>query len=153
MKRAGFILLVGLLLGGAAYLGLYRAGTSCCSQMMRSERPELAWLKEEFHLSDAEYSRIQKLHDSYLEGCAERCRQIDQKHSHLRHLLASTNTVTPEISQLLHEAALLRAECQRQMLLQFFEVSRTMPLEQGRRYLAWVQAKTIHSDAHSQMGH
>jgi hypothetical protein len=28
------------------------------------------------------------------------------------------------------------------MLKHFFEVSRTMPAEQGRRYLAWVQAQT-----------
>jgi hypothetical protein len=29
------------------------------------------------------------------------------------------------------------------MLRHFYEVSRTMPPEQGRRYLAWVQERTF----------
>jgi len=69
----------------------------------------------------------------------------------LKELLASTNTVTPEIDQLLSEAAKLRAECHKQMLQHFYEVSRTMPPEQGRRYLAWVQERTILPDSHQDM--
>lgn len=153
MKRASLILLFGLVLAGGAYFGSYRAGTACCAHMMQERRPELAWLKEEFHLSDAEFERISKLHESYLAGCAERCQKIDMKNHHVRQLLAATNTVTPEIEKLLAEAASLRAECQKQMLQQFFDVSRTMPPEQGKRYLAWVQEQTLHANAHSQMVH
>ena len=111
----------------------------------------MAWLKQEFHLSDAEFSRIKQMHESYLAGCAERCRRIDEKNSQLKRLLAVTNLVTPEIQAALIESARLRAECQKKMLEHFYQVSQTMPPEQGKRYLAWVQDQTILSDTHSQM--
>jgi hypothetical protein len=153
MRRAWLIFVGGLLLALAAYAGFYYAGTARCTGMMRSATPELAWLKAEYHLSDAEFERICRLHEAYLAGCAERCRLIDERNAHLRHLLAATNTITPEIEQTLAQAAALRAECQKQMLQQFFEVSRTMPPGQGKRYLDWVQEQTVLSDSHSQMHH
>src|SRR5579864_6485957 len=116
MKRPILVLIGGIVLGVLAYAGVYRAGTagSCC--LVESKTPELAWLKQEFHLSDAEFTRISRLHETYLAGCAERCRRIDEKNQLLKQLLAGTNAVTPEIEKTLTEAALLRAECQKQML-------------------------------------
>ena len=151
MKRVWIIVLAGLLGAGGAYWGSYRAGTACCHSLEQSQAPELAWLKAEFHLDDAEFARISQLHEAYLAGCAERCRLIDQKNEQLKRLLAATNTVTPEIQQTLAETARLRAECQEKMLQHFYAVSKTMPPEEGKRYLAWVQQRTILSDAHRGM--
>jgi hypothetical protein len=39
--------------------------------------------------------------------------------------------------------AQMRAECETEMLRHFLEVSRTMPVEQGKRYLAWVEQQTL----------
>jgi hypothetical protein len=153
MKRAWLIVAAGVLLAAAAYCGLYYTGTANCHSMMQSSTPELAWLRGEFKLSDAEFSRISKIHESYLAGCAERCRLIDAKNERLRGLLAQTNTVTPEIEKTLADAAQLRAECQKQMLQEFYEVSRTMPPDQGKRYLEWMQEQTVLPNAHSQMHH
>ena len=114
--------------------------------MARSDKPELAWLKEEFNLSDAEFKRVSELHAAYLPQCAEMCRQINAQNQRLKELLAATNQVTPEIEAAIMESSKLRGECQRNMLKHFYEVSRTMPPEQGRRYLAWVQEKTFLSD-------
>jgi hypothetical protein len=61
----------------------------------------------------------------------------------LRALLAGTNTVTPEIEKKLAEIAQLRAQCQKNMLEHFYEVSRAMPAEEGRRYLDWIQDQTL----------
>lgn len=151
MKRAWLTVLAGLLLAIAAYLGTYYAGTARSHSLERAQSPELSWLKEEYHLSDSEFKRILQMHEAYLAGCAERCQRIDAKNADLRQLLATTNAVNPQIERVLAEAAQLRAECQKQMLQHFYDVSRTMPPEQGRRYLAWVQARTILSDTHSQM--
>lgn len=151
MTRSWAILLSGILLAVAAYFGLYYSGTAGSRRLERSQQPELAWLKQEFHLSDAEYERVCQMHEGYLAGCAERCRRIDEKNVELQRLLAATNTITPEIESVLSQAAQLRAECQKQMLQHFYEVSRTMPPDQGKRYLAWVQARTVLSDTHSQM--
>jgi len=109
MKRVWIIVLAGLLGAGGAYWGSYRAGTACCHSLEQSQAPELAWLKAEFHLDDAEFARISQLHEAYLAGCAERCRLIDQKNEQLKRLLAATNTVTPEIQQTLAETA--RKKC------------------------------------------
>jgi heavy-metal resistance protein len=151
MKRPWVILLAGVAAALLGYFAFYFAGTAQCHAIARESEPELAWLKKEFHLNDAEFARISQMHASYLSGCMERCRLIDEKNQQLKGLLAATNTVTPEIDQLLSEAAKLRAECHKQMLQHFYEVSRTMPPEQGRRYLAWVQERTILPDSHQDM--
>ena len=153
MSRPILILLAGLAVAALAYCGVYYTGTASCCQMTKGNAPELAWLKQEFHLSDSEFKRISEMHEVYLSGCAERCRRIDQKNEDLARLLAATNTITPDMEKALSESALLRADCQKKMLQHFYDVSRTMPPEQGKRYLAWVQQQTVASDSHSQMHH
>jgi Spy/CpxP family protein refolding chaperone len=151
MRRSWVTLIGGLVLALAGYLGFYYVSTAHYHSLENRPEPELAWLQKEFHLGDAEFAKICQMHEAYRSGCAERCELIDEKQEKLRELLASTNTVTPEIEKILTEAAQLRAECQKKMLQHFYEVSRTMPPEQGRRYLAWVQGQTVLCDNHSQM--
>ena len=151
MRRPLSILLLGIVLALGAYFAFYYASTARTRRMERTDAPELAWLQDQFHLTDAEFTHIRQMHEAYLEGCAQRCAKIDEINQHLRGLLAETNTMTPEIERTLAQAAALRAECQAKMLQHFYEVSRTMPAEQGRRYLQWVQQQTILTDAHSGM--
>ena len=153
MKRSWIILVSGFALALLAYFGFYFIGSAHYHSIEHADEPELAWLKKEFHINDAEFARICQMHESYLSGCAERCRRIDEKNEQLKLLLASTNNVTPEIEKILTEAAQLRADCQKKMLAHFYDVSRTMPPEQGRRYLTWVQEQTILSDSHQGMHH
>jgi hypothetical protein len=138
MKKSALILLVGLLVSTAAFCGFYYLGTASCRDMMREPKPELAWLKREFHLSDAEFTRISQMHDAYLPQCRERCLRIAQQNYRLKELLAGATNMTPEIQNLLAERAMTRANCEAEMLKHFLAVSRTMPPEQGQRYLAWV---------------
>jgi len=63
---------------------------------------------------------------------------IKEQNEKLKQLLSRSETVTPEIQNLLAERAKTRAECEAEMLKHFLEVSRTMPPQQGQRYLAWV---------------
>lgn len=151
VRRPLFILLLGIVLALGAYFAFYYASTARTRRMERTDAPELAWLQDQFHLTDAEFTHIRQMHEAYLEGCAQRCAKIDEINLHLRGLLAETNTVTPEIERTLAQAAAFRAECQAKMLQHFYEVSRTMPAEQGRRYLQWVQQQTVLTDAHSGM--
>jgi hypothetical protein len=143
MKKGVLILMLGLALAAAAYGCVYFFCTSSARNLERSSQPELAWLKEEFNLSDSEFKRISELHAAYLPQCAEMCRQVEAQNQRLRALLAATNQMTAEIESAVAESARLRGECQRNMLRHFYEVSRTMPPEQGRRYLAWVQERTF----------
>ncbi len=151
MKRRWIILVAGFAVGLAAYFGFYYLGTGSSRRLEQSQTPELAWLKAEFHLTDAEYQRVCQMHEGYLAGCAERCQQIDEKNLELKRLLTSATAVTPEIQKLLAQAAQLRAQCQAQMLEHFYQVSKLMPPDQGARYLAWVEARTVLASTHSQM--
>jgi hypothetical protein len=143
MKRFGLIIGVGLLICAAAYSGAYFCGTAPARRMVQEKYPELAWLKQEFKLSDAEFTRVAELHVSYQPHCAEMCRRIAAKNAEIKEVLAKGNEITPELEQKLAEAAALRAECQKAMLQHFIEVSRSMPTEEGKRYLAWVEDKTF----------
>ncbi len=142
MKRGLAVLALGMIGTVVAYLCVYRMGTARPRAMMQSSEPELAWLRHEFDLGDAEFRRISELHAGYLPRCRERCRRIDALNDHFSNTLATAIQVTPEVEELLHERARMRAACQAEMLRHFFEVSRAMPPEQGRRYLAWVRGNT-----------
>lgn len=141
MKRPGFILLSGLALAAAGFIGAYAFEAGHPPEP--TPRPELAWLKQEYQLADAPYARICKMYAAYHPQCVAMCRAIDAKDAELRSLLAATNTVTPEIRQALMTAAQLRATCEIAMLNHFYEVSQAMPPTQGVRYLAWVQNETL----------
>ncbi len=143
MKRGILILVFGLVAAAAAYGCVYLACTSSARSLQRSDKPELAWLKEEFNLDDTEFKRVSELHAAYLPQCREMCRQIDAQNGQLRKLLAGATNMAPEIDAALAESARLRSDCQRMMLHHFFQVSQTMPPEQGRRYLAWVKEKAF----------
>ena len=139
MKKSALILLAGLVLSTVAFSGFYYLGTASCRDMMRSSEPELAWLQKEFHLSDAEFARISKMHAEYLPRCQERCQRIAEQDLRLQELLANATNMTPEIETLIKERGQTRATCEAEMLKHFLAVSRTMPPEQGQRYLAWVE--------------
>jgi hypothetical protein len=143
MKRSWLILLGGLLVGVVTYAGIYHSATSTQRSMEHSERPELAWLKKEYHLSEAQFAEVVKLQDAYYPKCAQMCRRIDDQNAKVQELLAATNSVTPEIKQALADAAQLRLECESAMMQHFYEISRAMPPDQGKRYLAWVQSETL----------
>ena len=146
MKRGLLIFLFGLAAAAAAYCCVYFVCTSSARGLRQSDRPELAWLKEEFSMGEGEFKRVSELHAAYLPQCRERCRQIDAQNVHLQKLLANATNATPELDAALADASRLRSECQRMMLHHFFQVSQTMPPAQGRRYLSWVKARVFLPD-------
>jgi hypothetical protein len=143
MRRALFILLIGLVGAVAAYCALYFHRTARHREVADTHTPELAWLRQEYHLNDTEFRRITELHENYLPRCEEMCRKIAQKNGEMKALASSTNVDSTALQLKLAEAAQLRLECQSNMLSHFIAVSKQMPPEQGRRYLQWIQEKTF----------
>ncbi len=142
-KRAWFVVLGGLFLAVAVYACVFLAGTATQRSVDNSDKPALAWLKQEYRLDDAQFTKLCEVHDAYRPTCMEMCRKIDAKNAQIEKLLAVTNVITPEIRKALAEAAEIRAECEAAMLEHFYKVAETMPPEQGKRYLAWVQQETL----------
>ncbi|HMP84252.1 MAG TPA: periplasmic heavy metal sensor [Verrucomicrobiota bacterium] len=147
MKRALLILVAGVLLGVLAGGSTYLVRTSPHRAMLRDSQPELAWLQHEFKLNDDEFERVATLHNAYLKQCAEMCERIAGTNQLVSRQIAADLAVTPEVERLLADSAALRVQCQKEMLAHFLEVSRTMPPEQGRRYLAWME-KRLFSMSH-----
>lgn len=141
MKKSLLILFGGFFLALSAYAVVY-LGRVKTPAVPVERSPELAWLKMEFALNDAEYERIRRLHEGYLPDCARMCEKIASLNNELRQMVLATNTVTPAISEKLQEIGNVRQECQTRMLSHFYAVSRAMPEEQGRRYLASMQELT-----------
>ena len=63
MNRSVAILISGIAIGVLGYVGVYRVGTAAHANLEKSATPELAWLKEEFQLSDVEIARLSRMHD------------------------------------------------------------------------------------------
>ena len=83
MNRSLVILLGALVLCAALLGGSYAVSRHVCQSCMSKSVSDLDWLQQEFHLSDAEMARIQKLHEGYLPKCAEMCAKIAAKKSEL----------------------------------------------------------------------
>ena len=139
MKKPLIIVLAGLCLAAGAYAALFLARTG----LKHADAPsELLWLRKEFSLGDQEFARIRALHEGYLPDCEKMCARIAVADKELERLVLGTNQVTPEISKKLLEISNLRQECQARMLEHFYAVSRAMPEDQGRRYLAEMRKLT-----------
>ena len=141
MNRPGLILIAGVALLAAAFGGMYAVTTA--HSPAHDASPGMAWLKQEYQLSDEQYTQVCQIYAAYHPQCLEMCRQIDAQNARLKQLLAATNVVTPEIKEALVESARLRSKCQSAMLGHFYAVSRVMSPEQGRRYLAWMQSECL----------
>ena len=142
MKRSALITaLAGLLAGIVAYAFVYLARTAPERQAAGSQSPALAWMREEFGLTESQFGELNKLHNAYLPRCEEMCRRIGLKGAELDRLLKEKNAVTPEVRAVLGEMAGLRAECQANMLEHFYNVAKTMPQQQGERYLTWIKGE------------
>jgi len=148
MKRPLLILVFALLAGSALFAGSYLMSRRVCEACGGNSARNLDWLRQEFHLDPAAMSRMRELHEGYLPKCAAMCEQIAAKKLELNAALAGSTNISPLARQKLTELALLRSECQAQMLQHFIEVSQAMPPEQGRRYLAEMERLTI--GAHEQ---
>lgn len=155
MRRAILIVTGGVVVAALVYWCVFQMGTSSTRSMVTDPKPELAWLRREFQLGDAEFQRIAQLHAAYLPQCEERCRRIERLNVSLTAALATSTQLSPAIESLLKERADLRVVCQTEMLRHLFEVSRTMQPEAGKRYLAWAREHTcLHEQpmGHGEMG-
>jgi hypothetical protein len=148
MKRPLLILVIALLAGSALFASSYFMSRRVSEACGTSSTDNLEWLRREFHLSDAEMARMRELHDGYMPKCGEMCAQIAAKKQELDAALAGATNITAVAKQKLTELAILRSQCQAQMLQHFIEVSQAMPPEQGRRYLAEMERLTV--GAHEQ---
>ena len=151
MRRPLLILAAMLLAGAAVFFGGQRLVAHWCANHMARPTDDLAWLRLEFRLSDAELARVRQLHDGYLPKCCDFCERIDARKRELHAALVAGTNAPVAIEYKLVVIGTLLAQCQAAMLQHFREVSQVMPAEQGRRYLAEMQRLTL--GFHEQIEH
>lgn len=143
MRRSLLILVALVLAGVALCFGSYRLTGHLCSTHFTRPTDDLGWLRVEFGLSETELARVRELHEGYLPRCRFFCERIAAGKAELQQMLESGTNAPAAVEQKLAGIASLRAQCQAAMLSHFTEVSRVMPPEQGRRYLAEMRRLTL----------
>ncbi len=145
MKK-GLIILMCALVAGAGTFWV----TRCHQQAARQEvlldaMPELAWLRGELHLSDAQFAQASALHTAYRPQCAIMCCRIAEARARLEAIAQGARGMTPELTDAIREHARVRAECQQKMLDHLYQTAALLDDSQAARYLAKVLPQALES--------
>jgi hypothetical protein len=123
MRNLAITLAVLLAAAGAAFGAFYVMNDAPAIRRAADEGDAMAWLRAEFHLTDAQFAAIKRLHDDYAVVCTRHCRAI---------VRAKQRQASPA------EIAGLERTCVEAMTAHFQQVAALMPPEEGQRYLAIV---------------
>lgn len=108
---------------GAAFGVFYALNDEPAMHRAAREQDAMAWLRTEFHLTDAQFAAVKKLHDDYGAVCGRHCAAI----------MAAKKRSAPA-----SEVAALEKTCVDSMSEHFRRVAALMPDPEGGRYLAMV---------------
>lgn len=121
-------------LAAAAAAALAFGATLLCLRHA-ADTDEMAWLRSEFALNDAQTAAIEKLHDDYHSVCMAHCAAITKAR---RALDAATDADRPAAQA---ELARLEAVCHDATLAHLRRVAAMMPPNQAGRFLSLVVPK------------
>ena len=143
MKRALLVLLMTLAVSLGGYFACYELATRHSKMMLAHPDCGMIWLRGEYHLSEAQFAKIARMHDDYRPTCARMCQRIAEANRKVKALIAANPAVTPETQAALQQWALLQNECRVAMLQHVYAVSAEMNPEDGRRYIQMATARIV----------
>jgi hypothetical protein len=123
MKNFWITLGLALAACAAAFGAFYAISDEPAMHQAARDGDAMTWLRTEFHLDDAQFAAIKKLHEDYAAVCTEHCAAIAQ---------AKKRNAPPA------ERAALEKTCVDAMTAHFRRVATLMPAGEGDRYLAMV---------------
>lgn len=123
MKNFLLTVVAALVVGAVTFGAFYALNDAPELRRAARENDAMAWLQAEFHLNDAQFAAIKKLHDDYGVVCGEHCAAI---------MDARARKAPPA------EIAALEKTCVDAMTGHFRRVAAAMPAGEGERYLATV---------------
>lgn len=142
MKKPALILLTVLVVAAAAYFTCYHLATRE-SQRMLGSADDLAWLRAEFTLDDAQARAIATLQADYEPRCMAMCDRIATSSARLKKLLHESASMTPELEAAMREASQTEADCHAATLAQAFAISARMAPAQAARYRTMIAARVL----------
>ena len=143
MKKVFFILLLALASAFAGYWTYYRGATAPARAMLMEQGGEMQWLRREYHLSDAQFTRVEQVHREYTPKCDLMCGKIMKANARLDQLISANKAVTPEVSAAMKECLAVQNECREAMLGHVYAVSAEMSAADGARYLEMMKARIV----------
>ena len=142
MKRLAVVLALAILLGSGAYFAAYTVVQRTLCPASDLEEP-LGWMRQEFHLNDAQFAQVKKLEDDYAPRCVSMCDQIQQSHAALKALILARGNMSPEVKAALQKDSEIQQQCREDMLNHIYEISKVMSPAEGQRYLQMMQAQVV----------
>jgi hypothetical protein len=143
MKRLTLVLTFALAAGALAWTVGFRTTHQPVKSIITADDQELEWLRRKFNLSDAQFVRIQKLHQDYAPICEELCGKIATCHRREQELMSLGAEGTPEFKTAREETNAVRAECQKHLRAHLARVTAEMNPDQARAYRAFMQPRVM----------
>jgi hypothetical protein len=131
---------------GAAGFVSYRMGGEPEVRDALEKRDALAWLRTDFHLNDAQFAAIRKLHDSYSVVCEEHCRAIQEAVIARNTLKAGSHPEVGAVENAQRRLEELTQKCETAIAAHVRLVAAEMSPAEGERYLALVLPKIADFD-------
>ena len=138
-----FALIGALAAGVIAFYGCNFFATRDLREMAAALNGQLEWLRMQFHLSDAQFKKIEALQSAYTPVCDEMCRRIMEANSKLDRVVSENRGVTPELEAAIRDTGSVQEECRKQMLAHIYQVSAQMNPADGQNYLRLMKSRVI----------
>lgn len=146
MKYLIGTLVILILLAAAAGFTGYRMSCEPVLHNAVVKGDAMEWLRADFHLTDAQYSRVRELHESYAGSCAEHCRLIQEANKARSALMAANPSDTTAINDAERNIQDLRVRCETAITRHVRQVATVMSPADAQRYLALVLPKIANFD-------
>lgn len=134
------LLLLGLLAGAAGFAA-FRTGGDPAVRRALERQDALAWLRADFHLNDAQFAAIKRLHDAYASVCDEHCRRIREAMDAREALQRSGRASPGELATADRRVEELVLVCESAIATHIRACAAHMAPEAAERYLALVLPK------------
>lgn len=136
---ATVLLVVAIALG--AGIVSFRLATKPDIAAVLEKRDPLTWLKTDFKLTDAQFTAIRTLHESYSKVCEEHCRAIQEAAIAKNAVAKAPNADAAAVRAAERRLEELRTICETAIAGHVREVAAHMSPQEGARYLALVLPK------------
>jgi len=143
VKRGLLILLLAAATACAGYWIYYRYVTAPERWMSTEANGEMEWLRREYHLSDAQFTRIEEMHREYAPKCDLMCEKIAKANARLDQFILANKTETPEVEAAMRDCLAVQGECRQALLAHVYAVSAEMSPVDGTRYREMMKSRIV----------
>ena len=143
MKKTLLLLLLAVAGAFGGYWIYYRCATMPGRALLAQPGGEMEWLRREYHLTDAQFARVEQVHREYAPKCDLMCEKIGKANARLDQLILASKTYTPEVDAAMSACVTVQAECRRALLAHVYAVSAEMPAADGPRYLEMMTSRIV----------